>query len=34
LAGPGLQDKIISREEASAWGIKDLNQFWLGDLEK
>jgi putative nucleotidyltransferase with HDIG domain len=34
LAGPGLQDKIISREEASSWGIKDLNRFWLSDLEQ
>jgi putative nucleotidyltransferase with HDIG domain len=31
LAGPGLQDKIVSREDASQWGLTDINRFWLGD---
>jgi putative nucleotidyltransferase with HDIG domain len=31
LAGPGLQDKIVSREDASKWGLKDIDRFWLGD---
>ena len=31
LAGPGLQDKIVAREEASKWGLKDINRYWLGD---
>ena len=32
LAGPGLQDKIVSREEAAKWGLKDINRYWLGDI--
>lgn len=31
LSAPGVQDKIVSREDASAWGLKDINRFWLGD---
>ncbi|MFZ6861238.1 HD-GYP domain-containing protein [Undibacterium sp. Ji67W] len=31
LAGPGLQDKIANREDASKWGLKDINRYWLGD---
>jgi putative nucleotidyltransferase with HDIG domain len=31
LAGPGLQDKIVAREDASKWGLKDINRYWLGD---
>lgn len=31
LAGPGLQDRILSREDASTWGLKDIDRFWLGD---
>ncbi|MFC0350768.1 HD-GYP domain-containing protein [Undibacterium danionis] len=31
LSGPGIQDKIVSREDASAWGLKDVNRYWLGD---
>ncbi len=31
LAGPGLQDKIVAREEASKWGLKDIDRYWLGD---
>lgn len=31
LAAPGLPDKIVAREEASKWGIKDINRYWLGD---
>ncbi len=31
LAGPGLQDKIVAREDASKWGLKDVDRFWLDD---
>jgi len=31
LAGPGLQDRIANREDPGKWGIKDINQYWLGD---
>lgn len=31
LAGPGLQDKIVAREEAGKWGLKDIDRYWLGD---
>lgn len=31
LAGPGLQDKIVAREDAAKWGLKDINKYWLGD---
>ncbi|MBI3283684.1 MAG: HD-GYP domain-containing protein [Burkholderiales bacterium] len=32
LAGPGLQDKIIAREDAVNWGLKDIGRYWLGDI--
>jgi len=32
LAGPGLQDKIASREDVAKWGLKDINRYWLGDV--
>lgn len=32
LAGPGLQDKIVAREDASKWGLKDISRYWLGDI--
>jgi HD-GYP domain-containing protein (c-di-GMP phosphodiesterase class II) len=31
LSGPGLQDKIVGREEASKWGLKNVSALWLGD---
>ncbi|MFZ6802046.1 HD-GYP domain-containing protein [Undibacterium sp. Di24W] len=31
LSGPGIQDKIVSREDASTWDLKDINRYWLGD---
>jgi putative nucleotidyltransferase with HDIG domain len=31
LGGPGIQDKIISREDAATWGLKDINRYWLGE---
>ncbi|HJV51557.1 MAG TPA: HD-GYP domain-containing protein [Noviherbaspirillum sp.] len=31
LAGPGLQDKIVAREDAAKWGLKDISRYWLGD---
>ncbi len=30
LAGPGLQDKIVGREDAAKWGLKNVNDFWVG----
>lgn len=29
LAGPGLQDKIVGREDAAKWGLKNVNDFWV-----
>lgn len=29
LAGPGLQDKIVGREDAAKWGLKNVNDFWI-----
>jgi putative nucleotidyltransferase with HDIG domain len=34
LAAPGVREKISSREDASKWGLKDINQYWLGDVYK
>lgn len=31
LSAPGVQDKIVSREDAVAWGLKDIDRYWLGD---
>lgn len=31
LAAAGVQDKIVSREDASTWGLKDINRYWLGE---
>ncbi|MBC3872259.1 HD-GYP domain-containing protein [Undibacterium flavidum] len=31
LAAAGMQDKIVSREDASTWGLKDIDRYWLGD---
>lgn len=28
LSRPGATEKIVSREDATAWGIKNLDQFW------
>lgn len=28
LSRPGTAEKIVSREEAAKWGIKDLDRFW------
>ncbi len=32
LAGPGLQDKIVGREDAAKWGLKNVNDFWIGSV--
>lgn len=32
LAAPGVQDKIVSREDASTWGLKDIDRYWLGEV--
>ena len=29
LAGPGLRDKIVGREDAAKWGLKNVNDFWV-----
>lgn len=29
LSRPGVADKIISREDAAKWGLKDINRYWL-----
>jgi putative nucleotidyltransferase with HDIG domain len=34
LSGPGLQDKIVGREDAAKWGLKNVNDMWLGDAAK
>nr|WP_315483095.1 HD-GYP domain-containing protein [uncultured Undibacterium sp.] len=31
LAAAGIQDKIVSREDASTWGLKDIDRYWLGE---
>ncbi|MBI1835274.1 MAG: HD-GYP domain-containing protein, partial [Burkholderiales bacterium] len=31
LSAPGVQDKIVSREDTAAWGLKDIDRYWLGD---
>jgi putative nucleotidyltransferase with HDIG domain len=31
LADPGTEDKIITREDAEKWHLKDINKYWLGD---
>ncbi|WP_395012262.1 HD-GYP domain-containing protein [Undibacterium sp.] len=31
LAGAGIQDKIVSREDASTWELKDIDRYWLGE---
>lgn len=32
LSAAGTQDKIMSREDATAWGLKDIDRYWLGDV--
>lgn len=31
LSAPGNRDKIVSREDASTWNLKEIDRFWLGD---
>jgi len=31
LALPGLQDRIVASEDADKWGLKNIDQYWLGD---
>ena len=31
LAAPGLQDRIVTREDANKWDLKDISRYWLGD---
>ncbi|MBI1889486.1 MAG: HD-GYP domain-containing protein [Burkholderiales bacterium] len=30
MAGPGKVDKIVGREDAAKWGLKNVNEFWTG----
>jgi hypothetical protein len=29
LSKPGSTEKIVSREDAAKWGIKNIDQFWM-----
>ena len=31
LAKLGVRDRIITREDAVTWGLKDIDRYWLGD---
>ncbi len=31
LAAADCNDEIVAREEASKWGLKDINRYWLGE---
>ncbi|MFT5531911.1 MAG: putative nucleotidyltransferase with HDIG domain [Candidatus Paceibacteria bacterium] len=31
LAAANSSEKIVAREEASKWGLTDINRYWLGD---
>lgn len=32
LANPGVEDKIVARENTAKWQLKDINKYWLGDI--
>jgi putative nucleotidyltransferase with HDIG domain len=32
LASPATQDKILSKEDAKKWGLKDINRYWTGEV--
>jgi len=34
LSASGLQDKILGREDPAKWGLKNVNDLWLGDAAK
>jgi putative nucleotidyltransferase with HDIG domain len=34
LAGPGLQDRIVSCEDAATWHLTDIERYWLGNVIK
>jgi putative nucleotidyltransferase with HDIG domain len=34
LAGPGMKDSIVSREDAATWHLADIERHWLGDAAK
>lgn len=34
LSGSGLQDKIVGREDAAKWGLKNVNDLWLADAAR
>jgi hypothetical protein len=31
LADPRTGDKIVAREDAEKWQLKNINKYWLGD---
>ncbi len=34
LAGPGLQDSIVSREDAATWQLTNIERYWMGDAAR
>lgn len=33
LASPAVTDSIVAREDATAWGLKDIDRYWSGAIE-
>ncbi|MRV74385.1 DUF3391 domain-containing protein [Duganella sp. FT92W] len=33
LASPAVTDSIVAREDASAWGLQDIDRYWSGAIE-
>lgn len=33
LASPAVTDSIVAREDALAWGLKDIDRYWSGAIE-
>lgn len=33
LASPAVNDSIVAREDASAWGLQDIDRYWSGAIE-
>jgi HD-GYP domain-containing protein (c-di-GMP phosphodiesterase class II) len=33
LASPAVTDSIVAREDASAWGLQDIDRYWSGATE-
>ena len=34
LAGPGLQDSIVSHEDAATWQLTNIERYWMGDAAR